>query len=285
MSECSLLDTWGIAIQGLLGVGALSTLLYKRQLEVPRRPRLIWFYDASKQAFSSGLGHMLNVALSERVLVRLHATLTSPCAWYLVNLVLDTTLGTVVAYYVLRAAEASAAACADCAPPSCSSALSDAAATGHYGSPPSCQRWSLQVVLWMVVIVLVKAVIATVILIAAAPLHAAGVLLLAPFAALPRLRVFLVVLVIPLVLNVMQIWIQDNFLQLGGAYRASRTSSAGLRDQGPQGLPYRKCSTADTAGPPARGALPAAIDVDAELPESAGLMRDLDLSPGAAAES
>lgn len=213
-SPCSLLDAWGILVQGLLGVGALSTLAYKRQLEQPCRPRLTWLLDASKQALSSASGHFQNVALSELVFVRLHVAATSPCVWYLVNLVLDTTLGTALAFYALRTAEALLSAGARLAPrPACARTLLEAAETGQYGAPPQISRWAAQLFVWLLVTTCVKAVVAAIILVAAMPLHSAGLYTLRPLQPYPRAQVVLVVLVVPLLLNVMQMWIQDNFLQ------------------------------------------------------------------------
>jgi len=38
-----------------LAVAAIATLVYKRHSERPRRPWLVWFFDATKQAFSGAL--------------------------------------------------------------------------------------------------------------------------------------------------------------------------------------------------------------------------------------
>jgi hypothetical protein len=214
MTSCSLLDAWGLAVQGLLGIGALSTLAYKRQLETPRRPFRVWLFDTSKQAISSGVGHLQNVGLSELVFVRIQVARTSPCVWYLVNLIFDTSLGTCVSYYLLRSAEVALSTCADSLPTGCTQALLEMASTGHYGTPPSASRWASQVFLWLLVVTLAKAVVSALILMAAAPLHAVGLSTLRPLEPYPRLEVVIVMLIAPLLLNVIQLWIQDNFLQL-----------------------------------------------------------------------
>lgn len=270
--ECSLLDAWGIIVQGLLGVSALSTLVYKRLLEVPRRPRLIWFFDTSKQAASASVGHMLNVLLSERVLVRLHVSMRSPCAWYLVNLVLDTTVGTIVAFYVLRTAEAMLDVVADCAGGACAAVLLDASSTGHYGTPPSCWRWGLQLVLWLVVTITTKAIISAMIIMAAVPLHSSAATTLSPLEHYPRIQATIVVLVVPLGLNVMQFWIQDSFLKLRRP--SSRRSDSIIRFSvhgGAELSGYSKCSTAPVAVAPSG---------EGEVRESTGLMRETSIDPG-----
>jgi hypothetical protein len=211
---CSLLDSSGIAVQGLLGLAALSSLAYKRRLETPRRPRLIWLFDTSKQAISSGVGHLQNVGLSEILLVRIVGADTSPCAWYIVNLVLDVTLGTCATYWLLRSAEVVLSACADHLPGGCAQALLETAGTGHYGAPPQVSRWGAQLVLWLCVVTLAKLVVSLSVLVAATPLHDVGLLALRPFEQHPRVRAFLVFLWLPLCLNVVQLWVQDNFLRL-----------------------------------------------------------------------
>ena len=65
--QCELLGgAYALFLQGLIGVMALSSLLYKRAVldEVPRRPFNIWFMDVSKQCFSSVVVHFWNVGLS-----------------------------------------------------------------------------------------------------------------------------------------------------------------------------------------------------------------------------
>lgn len=74
MEHCVLLGDFGWIVQGLLGVISFSSLLsnfhtVKRRLEKVRRTWTIWFMDASKQAFSAGMLHMLNLALSHEISV------------------------------------------------------------------------------------------------------------------------------------------------------------------------------------------------------------------------
>jgi hypothetical protein len=47
--ECELLGPFAILVQISLGVLAISSLLYKRHLESPRRPFQVWGFDISKQ--------------------------------------------------------------------------------------------------------------------------------------------------------------------------------------------------------------------------------------------
>jgi len=52
-AECSLLGgPFAICVQIGLAAAAIATLVVKRHTERPRRPWLVWFFDASKQARS-----------------------------------------------------------------------------------------------------------------------------------------------------------------------------------------------------------------------------------------
>ena len=61
-NKCTLLGgTFAMLVQLGLAVSAIATLVYKRAVERPRRPCLVWFFDASKQAFAGVLQHGVNL--------------------------------------------------------------------------------------------------------------------------------------------------------------------------------------------------------------------------------
>ena len=51
---CQLADTFALVVQGLLGVLALLSLVYKRVIETPPRPLTVWLMDTSKQVRGGG---------------------------------------------------------------------------------------------------------------------------------------------------------------------------------------------------------------------------------------
>ncbi|MGH0149277.1 UNVERIFIED_CONTAM: hypothetical protein FKN15_041895 [Acipenser sinensis] len=93
----ALMDSFGIFLQGLLAVVAFSTLMLKRFREPKheRRPWRIWFLDTSKQAIGMLFIHFANVYLSD-------LTEEDPCSLYLINFLLDATLGMLVIYTGVR---------------------------------------------------------------------------------------------------------------------------------------------------------------------------------------
>jgi hypothetical protein len=104
--ECHLLGPYALIVQGALGLLAVSSLIFKRYRETPRRPLKIWFFDASKQVFGSVLLHLANILMSMLssgsfdVAAKTAATpqyagadeegkVPNPCSFYLLNLAID----------------------------------------------------------------------------------------------------------------------------------------------------------------------------------------------------
>lgn len=105
-NECHLLGKYALIVQGLLGLLAVSSLVFKRFRESPRRPLKIWFFDVSKQVFGSVLLHLANILMSMLssgsfdVAAKTKATTQlagandegeqpNPCSFYLLNLAID----------------------------------------------------------------------------------------------------------------------------------------------------------------------------------------------------
>ncbi|KOB70904.1 Uncharacterized protein OBRU01_09469, partial [Operophtera brumata] len=99
-SKDALTDTYGWFMQVLLAVLAFTCLVGKRFCEprYARRPWLIWFYDTSKQGLGALIIHAANVWLSP------HLT-GNPCTWYIVNFMLDSTLGLLIIWAGIRMAQ------------------------------------------------------------------------------------------------------------------------------------------------------------------------------------
>lgn len=104
--ECHLLGPYALIVQGALGLLAVSSLVYKRWRERPRRPLKIWFFDVSKQVFGSVLLHLANILMSMLssgsfdVAAKTKATAQfagqddegkqpNPCSFYLLNIFID----------------------------------------------------------------------------------------------------------------------------------------------------------------------------------------------------
>lgn len=110
--ECRLLGPFALIVQACLGVLAMSSLVFKRWQERPRRPFKIWFFDVSKQVVGTALLHVLNLLMSiisaqdfelahkaQELSASFQNTVTkevNPCSWYLINIAIDVSLNLMV---------------------------------------------------------------------------------------------------------------------------------------------------------------------------------------------
>lgn len=135
--KCELLGPFAILVQSSLGALAILSLFYKRYIERPRRPLKIWLFDVSKQIFGAVMVHFLNIAMSADDSPSLLDQYTSPCTWYFLNVLLDTTIGVGLIWIFLEALA------------STSRLLHlEGCQSGNYGSPPRYLWWFKQAVLY-----------------------------------------------------------------------------------------------------------------------------------------
>jgi hypothetical protein len=66
--------------------------------EKPQRSWTIWFLDVAKQAFSAILAHFLNLLSS----IMLSSLNSDECVWYLIQMVIDSTLGVALCYLIIN---------------------------------------------------------------------------------------------------------------------------------------------------------------------------------------
>ncbi|XP_040603737.1 store-operated calcium entry regulator STIMATE isoform X2 [Mesocricetus auratus] len=195
----ALMHSFGIFLQGLLGVVAFSTLMLKRFREPKheRRPWRIWFLDTSKQAIGMLFIHFANVYLAD-------LTEEDPCSLYLINFLLDATVGMLLIYVGVRAV----------------SVLVEwqqweSLRFGEYGDPLQCGAWVGQCALYIVIMIFEKSVVFIVLLI----LQWKKVALLNPIEN-PDLKLAIVMLIVPFFVNAFMFWAVDNFLMRKGKTKA-----------------------------------------------------------------
>uniref|UniRef100_A0A665UX10 Transmembrane protein 110, like n=1 Tax=Echeneis naucrates TaxID=173247 RepID=A0A665UX10_ECHNA len=189
----ALTDRFGVLIQGLLAIVAFSTLMLKRFREPAgiRRPWRIWFFDTSKQAIGALFIHFANVFLS---------TLTEedPCSLYLMNFLLDATLGMLVIWLAVKLV----------------SKLVEykqwtLLTFGEYGDPPQAAAWLGQCGIYLLIMVLEKGVISLVLLI---PGWSKLQEVLLSYIANPQLELVLVMLIVPFIVNSIMFWVVDSLM-------------------------------------------------------------------------
>ncbi|XP_077982417.1 store-operated calcium entry regulator STIMATE-like [Glandiceps talaboti] len=189
----ALTNPFGIFIQGILAFVAFSTLMLKRLREpkAERRPWRIWFYDTSKQGLGALVIHFANVFLADLF----HG---DPCTWYIINFLLDSTIGLLVIYIGLKITQIIVRR-KQC----------DSLRFGEYGEPPSCNAWVGQCGLYILVVIIEKILIT--LLVQFRFWDKVRDFILSPIHN-PQLEVVIVMLIIPFVVNAIMFWVVDNFL-------------------------------------------------------------------------
>ncbi|XP_016065709.1 PREDICTED: store-operated calcium entry regulator STIMATE [Miniopterus natalensis] len=209
----ALMHSFGIFLQGLLGVVAFSTLMLKRFREPKheRRPWRIWFLDTSKQAIGMLFIHFANVYLAD-------LTEEDPCSLYLINFLLDATVGMLLIYVGVRAV----------------SVLVEwqqweSLRFGEYGDTLQCGAWVGawvgQCALYIVIMIFEKSVVFIILLI----LQWKKVSLLNPIEN-PDLKLAIVMLIVPFFVNAFMFWVVDNFLMRKGRTKAKLEERGGSQD-------------------------------------------------------
>ncbi|KAF6720699.1 Transmembrane protein 110 [Oryzias melastigma] len=187
----ALTDRFGVLIQGLLAVVAFSTLMLKRFREPLgiRRPWRIWLFDTSKQAIGALFIHFANVFLST-------LTKEDPCSLYLINFLLDATLGMLVIWLAVKLV----------------SKLVEVKQWsllrfGEYGDPPQAAPWLAQCGIYLLIMVLEKGVVTLVLLV---PGWSQLQEVLLSYIANPQLELALVMLIVPFIVNSIMFWVVDS---------------------------------------------------------------------------
>ncbi|NP_001026013.2 transmembrane protein 110-like [Gallus gallus] len=189
----ALLGCFGVLLQALLALCVFCTLMLKRFKEPKeeRRPWRIWFYDTSKQAIGALFIHFANIFLSER-------TEKDPCSLYLINFILDATLGMLLIWLGVKVV---------------SWAVQRQKYTylvfGEYGDPPQAAAWISQCILYLLIMVVEKTLINLVLLI---PGWTELQQILLSYIPNPQLELFLVMLVVPFIVNAVMFWVVDSLI-------------------------------------------------------------------------
>ena len=203
--QCHLFGLFGWSVQCFLAVSCFSSLVYKRFRERPQRPWKIFLMDVSKQAISAGLAHIMNIMIA--LVLSAAEDDNDPCVWYFVNITIDTTIGVLFCYGLLQGVETLA-----------EKKRWDRVKTGHYATSRESRKldfcaWGLQLSIWCLIVAFVKTILAVFIFLASTVLGFVGSLLLGWLEPYPQFELLFVMILVPLVMNCMQFWVQDTFLK------------------------------------------------------------------------
>jgi len=192
----------GIAVQGLLFTVCVSCLLLKWWLEQPRRKLLVFFLDGSKQILGAGVIHILNL-ISAKAFTAQHSA-ADECAWYWVNIMMDTTVGVGICWIMLKVSE-----------------RVFGYNSGYYGKEvagidwegePDYGKWLKQVGMWCVVVAKMKMTVA-VAMYTFAPMWESISIACTYWITTDTKRLMFVMILTPVCMNMFQFLVTDSFLK------------------------------------------------------------------------
>ena len=234
MSECRLLGgLFSYAIQLFLGVIAVLTLLYKRlYCELPKRPFDIWLLDISKQVIASILIHLWNIGLSILFASLNSANIADECVFYFMNFVMDTFAGVAIIWLFLKLVNFVAL--------KYTPVFIAVEKQGYYGQPtPNVVWYFAQLGVYLLAVIVSKIILALVVFKLANPLSILGNFLFLFITKYPNVELFVVMIIAPSFLSIIQYWIVDNILM---SQTRPKQSYESIADQDEDELLYGKIS-------------------------------------------
>ena len=207
-SGCKLIGSvFEDGVQLLLGIFAFMTLLIKWRCEKPnlRRDVKIFLLDGSKQGISSLFAHGANMliamGLSDIVVD------TDQCAWYFVSYFLDTILGVGLAYLLLQYLTYIAN----------KKNWEMLMESGNYGISGDNNKilkyWGVQLISWIGIIGVSRLFTGIVLLIFRGGFANIANGIASLFSNNPKMLLVFVMVICPGIMNLIQVWIQDNILK------------------------------------------------------------------------
>jgi len=196
-------------MQAFLFACCVVVLMLKFRRESGDRTPSEFLMDSSKQLIGAGWIHVLNLSFAKGLAAHFEAG--DECNWYWLNIMLDCTLGVAVEYILMLLLTS----CIQKMQPS----HADDFDTGHYkGQDGSCHagKYFKQLFLWLVIVTLMKLSMCTIMALGHTSLTSLAQASLAPVSNNATLKLFVVMIVTPVCMNIFQFWMVDNFIKRQG---------------------------------------------------------------------
>lgn len=224
--QCELIGTFSLITQAFLGLLCLSSLIIKRSYEYPiRRTWPVWLFDVLKQLIGAAGVHVFNILLSILKTRKLPNAIRldeddgneeDPCDWYFLNIVFDCTIGVYILYiiftYLTRFLQKSLGV--------------TKIESGNYGNDP--QKPSFIAFLKQLIVYFSSLMITKIILYGIMECFETQLLWFTSHILLlwldkypDEMEIFIVMFVVPILMNCLQLILIDNFIQSQVLHKAN----------------------------------------------------------------
>jgi len=210
---CAVLGgVYSLLVQGLLMVVSVSALAYKFRRDAGGRTLQAFLLDSSKQLAGAGWTHCANL-LTALILGSVGASGSDACTWYWIEIMVDTTLGVLVELLILQAITAGLERWLG------ARQATELTMGSYFGDNGKFLPWSYckQLAVWLFVVTCMKFCMVALMLVGKSALEPIGGFVLKPFLDDPKLKLLVVMILTPGIMNSVQFWLQDNiFLKFKG---------------------------------------------------------------------
>eukprot|EP00927_Polykrikos_kofoidii_P049125 TRINITY_DN4324_c0_g2_i1.p1 TRINITY_DN4324_c0_g2~~TRINITY_DN4324_c0_g2_i1.p1 ORF type:complete len:266 (+),score=35.25 TRINITY_DN4324_c0_g2_i1:76-873(+) len=207
MTECKVLaGSFAKVVQVGLGLFSFGVLVMKYSRDQSGRSLMVFCLDSSKQVFAVGLLHILNTLSAVVLGSVLELKATDECTWYWTEIMIDTTLGVLIEYFLLmflpgllcgeeRAAELMAAT--------------------YFvkGEFLKC-NYIQQLIFWLFIVTIMKISMVIIMIVLSGVLLEGARICLNPFYNNVKLELLVAMIFTPAVMNSVQFWLVDNIFIL-----------------------------------------------------------------------
>lgn len=217
--RCEILGVVGLIVQAALGLLSFAALLVKRYFEHPKRTWLIWVLDTSKQVFSAALSHCMNMLLA---IMLSGGSKADNCDWYFITTVSDVFIGIFLAFLILRGIEKLGGHYSIAALNTGVYIKSSAKVLDVDNFVPEKQEeveeidykvYLIQLLIWGAIVCIVKVFLFVFQRLLYYNLEILTTVLFGWLNIYPNLKLILIMVLLPLIFNSLQFWIQDNILK------------------------------------------------------------------------
>lgn len=211
MAKCSVLGgRFALAMQGLLFFITLSVLVFKKYREGPGRTWGEFGLDGSKQFLGAGWIHVANLLCA--ILFAGKVGGIDGCTWYAANIIVDTTVGLLVEWLLLRGVHKFFEKL------QWESAVKTLDTGSYYDEEDDEQRvfrkerYVLQLIVWLMIVTTMK--VFMVALMRSCPIVVEGIdMALHSLNDQAQLKLFVVMICIPVTMNTFQFLLTDEFIK------------------------------------------------------------------------
>jgi len=200
---------FGILVQGILFSVSIAVLVFKKYNEQRTSPMTartwpVFLMDSSKQLAGAGWIHFLNLVVAKMFGEKFEG---DGCNWYWINIVVDTTLGVLINFYLLKGLT-----------------LVFEAASGNTGMFESGDykddngkviksRYFAQFAVWILVVSIMKCCMVLLMTVFHSELQKISSSVLDAVDSDANLELIVVMVLTPCCMNAFQLWVQDTFIK------------------------------------------------------------------------